>query len=160
MQKWKKFSHQISTLYWCTTFLCQRNYYIRIHKIAPCGKVLWNARIVFKNLRETVSLVTSLVKTLIWRKKCENCGNYIFFGKNFVKVTYLLKKLLKSWFHEIFHTVTLWQAFFSNFSSNQYLRCGTSNILVYVDRLLFLCYIKQLYHIKRNISVKMNNRVS
>ena len=34
-------------------------------------------------------------------------GNYgnllsLFFGKNFVKVTFLLKKLLKSWFDEIF----------------------------------------------------------
>ena len=35
------------------------------------------------------------------------CGNYRnllshFFDKNFVKLTILLKKLLKSWFHEIF----------------------------------------------------------
>ena len=35
------------------------------------------------------------------------CGNYRnllshFFGKNFVKPTFLLKKLLKSWFDEIF----------------------------------------------------------
>ena len=35
------------------------------------------------------------------------CGNYgnllsLFFGKNFVKVTFLLKKSLNSWFDEIF----------------------------------------------------------
>ena len=35
---------------------------------------------------------------------CGNYGNSLsrIFGKNFVKVTVLLKKLLKSWFHEIF----------------------------------------------------------
>ena len=36
--------------------------------------------------------------------QCGKCGNSLsrFFGKNFVKVTVLLKKLLKSWFHENF----------------------------------------------------------
>ena len=36
--------------------------------------------------------------------KCGNCGNLLghFFEKNFVKVTFLLKKILQSWFDEIF----------------------------------------------------------
>ena len=38
-------------------------------------------------------------------KKCGNYGNSLshFFDKNFVKVTFLLKKMLKSWFDEIFY---------------------------------------------------------
>ena len=36
--------------------------------------------------------------------QCGNCCDLVshIFGKNFVKVTFLLKKLLKSWFDEIF----------------------------------------------------------
>ena len=64
----------------------------------------------------------TLRKSLIWRKICKftfdywiksisfQCGNFgIFvhlFGKNFVKITFLLKKLLKHRFDEIlFHTM-------------------------------------------------------
>ena len=37
--------------------------------------------------------------------QCGNYGNLLshFFDKNFVKVTFLLKKILKSWFDEIFY---------------------------------------------------------
>ena len=40
----------------------------------------------------------------ITETQCGNCGNSLsrFFGKIFVKVTVLLKKLLTSWFHENF----------------------------------------------------------
>ena len=39
--------------------------------------------------------------------KCGNCGNLLsdFFDKNFVKVTFLLKKILMSWFDEIFWVI-------------------------------------------------------
>ena len=59
------------------------------------------------------SITLYLVKPLLWRNFCEKivawaqCGNYgnslsRIFGKNFVKVTVLLNKLVKSWFDEIF----------------------------------------------------------
>ena len=51
-------------------------------------------------------LVQDLAKKLkqIPIAQCGNCGNSLshLFGKNFVKVTVLLNKLLKSGFHEIF----------------------------------------------------------
>ena len=55
--------------------------------------------------------------------QCENCGNLLshFFDKNFVKVTFLPKKIPKSWFDEIFHG---WQQIF-HFST---LCCGNCRI--------------------------------
>ena len=83
-------------------------------KMAQC--VVLQSTIALKKFREINSLVTSLVSTLIWRKKCwfsvflttfpHYCGNMYgnllsrIFDKNFVKTTFLLKKLIKNWFHE------------------------------------------------------------
>ena len=52
-------------------------------------------------------LVSRIFSTHIRIALCAQCGNYgnllsRFFDKNFVKVTFLLKKILKSWFDEIF----------------------------------------------------------
>ena len=68
-----------------------------------------------KIIRQIISLVISLVKTLLSRNFCQKCVRVNFsvfhtlrvwkievFDKNFVKATFLLKKLLKSSFHEIF----------------------------------------------------------
>ena len=40
----------------------------------------------------------------IQASQCGNCGNTLSYllDKNFVKLTFLLKKLLKSWFHDFF----------------------------------------------------------
>ena len=49
------------------------------------------------------------------RPQCKNYWNLLsnFFDKNFVKVIFLLKKLQKSWFHEIF----FWWEWISSFST-------------------------------------------
>ena len=67
---------------------------------------------IFREINCLVSSLVILAKTLISRNffqksvraQCGNCGNSLshFSDKNFVKVTFLVKKLLKSWFHEIF----------------------------------------------------------
>ena len=54
---------------------------------------------IFFSVRENFSFFHTV--------QCAQCGNYgnllsRFFGKSFVKVTVLLKKLLNSWFDEIF----------------------------------------------------------
>ena len=66
-------------------------------------------------VKSTLKKFTYLVKPLLSRNFCQKSvrenfcnfntvGNLLLriFGKNFVKVTVLLKKLLKSWFDEIF----------------------------------------------------------
>ena len=84
----------------------------------------------FPPLREISLQYNSLVKKLVWRNFCKKivgenlqistsrCGNYgnslsRIFGKNFVKATVLLKRLLKSWFDKIF----LWWERISRFST-------------------------------------------
>ena len=66
--------------------------------------------------------------------QCWNYFNLLFFGKNFVKATVLQKKLLNSWFHEIFFRwkrisrfstlctlcVIVWIFEIKNFSWNHY----------------------------------------
>ena len=68
-----------------------------------CCKTTWKRNLEiqwmfesFKSTREIMSECSA---------QCGNYGNLLshFFDKNFVKVTFLLKKILKSWFDEIFY---------------------------------------------------------
>ena len=84
---------------------------------------------------------------MIWRKKfqerisrfstrtlctaqCENYGNSLsrIFDKNFVKATFLLKELVKSWFHKIFFR---WERF-SRFSTLWNGNCLSATYLVFL----------------------------
>ena len=69
---------------------------------------------------ETISAISTLCEHNVRQAQCGNYGNLLsyFFGKKFVKTTYLVMNLLNSWFDEIpfqfsvrenfsfFHTVT------------------------------------------------------
>ena len=88
-----------------------------------CGKVLykvWKSRRftithLWQKLRESNVFTTENTEEMIWRNFCiswlwilySQCGNYgnllsHFFDKNFVKATFLLKKILKSWLDDFF----------------------------------------------------------
>ena len=60
-------------------------------------------------LSNHVSLWTDFLRNFQWngafaQTQCGNCGNLLLllFGKHFMKVTILLKKLLNNWFDKIF----------------------------------------------------------
>ena len=62
-------------------------------------------------------MISRNLRLMICNVRASQCGNYEnslsrIFDKNFVKSTVLLKKLLKSWFHEIFFSVREHVSFF------------------------------------------------
>ena len=76
----------------------------------PCGN---HKNSVGKSFVKSTDMITQLCEhSTVWKlrkftlthSQCGNCRNSLshFFGKNFVKATFLLKKLVKRWFDEIF----------------------------------------------------------
>ena len=119
---WKELKMQCKDIYLELTLYVK----LRISNIITASAAESLFTVNQKKFRQINSLVFSLVNTLLSRNfcqisvtvnfrnfhtvsefQCAQCGNYgnslsHYFGKNFVKVTYLLKKILKSWFDEIF----------------------------------------------------------
>ena len=95
-------------------------------------KIWLTENLLFRRFHE-INLICPLFGNKIPWSHCGNYGNSLsrFYGKNFVKITFLLNKLLKNWFHEIFFR---WERIFrfstlcwSRSHSNFYLECDSAS---------------------------------
>ena len=96
------------------------------------GRKLYNEKWLFDILFLFHGIFVHLLQIALdfvikkWRQRNTRCGIYRnllshFLDKNFVKSTYLPKKVLNSWFHEIFFSVRVNLPFFHTVNHNSIL---------------------------------------